>query len=1037
MKRAHISGKFVVIPLQRLLCLLTTFLLAAGLHAQDVIKVTGTVTDASKNAPIAGVSVGIKDGKVATATDDKGSFTVSVSKNAVLVFSFIGFASQEVAVNGKSVVNASLKATESNLNDVIVVGYGSTKKATLTGSVASVKGDVLQKSPLPNVTNSLGGRLPGLVAVTRTGEPGNDASLLRIRGSNTLGDNSPLIVVDGIANRSIDRLDPADIASVNVLKDASAAIYGAQAANGVILVTTKRGLSGKPQLQINMNGAMTSPTVLPKMADAATYAQLINEIKHYANEPLRYTDEDIQKYKDGSDPWGHPNTDWFKETVKPWSPQYYGNMSLSGGSDNIKYLISIGHNYQDGMYYNSATNYSQTNFRSNIDAKISNSIKLSLDLQGNQENRNYSGITGEGALNPFWAMNRAYPYLPARWPNGLPGPDVEYGANSTVIVTDATGYDKNIAYIFQSNLKLDISIPWVKGLSVTGNASFDKNLLTRKLFQKPWYLYTLTGYDANNQPILTKGIRGFSDARLTESLNNTQRTTLNALINYETTIGTDHAVKALLGTERISGDLMFFSAYRRNFTSTALDELFAGGDLLKDNTGTASQNARLNYFGRVNYAYQGKYLAEFVFRYDGSYIFPEHKQYGFFPGVSLGWRVSQENFWKNNISFINELKIRGSLGRTGNDRIDPYQFLSSYGYSGTYVFNSGVAVKQVSELRIPNPDVTWEIADQGNIGFDAQLFNGKLSITADYFHNYRSNILWWRNASVPATTGLSLPRQNIGEVLNQGFETQVGYNNRAGAFTYAVSANVAYAKNKIMFWDETPGVPSYQQTTGHPMNAQLYYQAIGVFRDQKAVDNYPHWAGARPGDLIFEDVNKDGKIDGLDQKRDYKTDIPTVTGGFSFDLGYKNFYLSGLIQGAAGAERSYRTFSGEAGNFLVHDIEGRWTEDNIDAKKPRTWNRSKEYWMTDGAPNNTYWVRSSDYLRLKSVELGYNFSSSLIKKWGLTGLRIYVSGANLITITKMQDFDPESPNQDDRSIWVNSQVYPLMKVLNAGLSVNF
>ncbi len=1037
MKRSFISGRFVVIPLQRILCLITTCLLALSLHAQDVIKVTGTVTDVAKNTPIAGVSVGIKDGKVATATDDKGNFIVNVNKNAVLVFSFIGYASQEVAVNGKSVVNTSLKATESNLNDVIVVGYGSTKKATLTGSVASVKGDVLQKSPLPNVTNSLGGRLPGLVAVTRTGEPGNDASLLRIRGSNTLGDNSPLIVVDGIANRSIDRLDPADIASISVLKDASAAIYGAQAANGVILVTTKRGLSGKPQLQINLNGAMTSPTVLPKMADAATYAQLINEIKHYANEPLRYTDEDIQKYKDGSDPWGHPNTDWFKETVKPWSPQYYGNMSLSGGSDNIKYLISIGHNYQDGMYYNSATNYSQTNFRSNIDAKISNSIKLSLDLQGNQENRNYSGITGEGALNPFWAMNRAYPYLPAKWPNGLPGPDVEYGANSTVIVTDATGYDKNVAYVFQSNIKLDISIPWVKGLSITGNAAFDKNMLTRKLFQKPWYLYTLTGYDANNQPELTKGIRGFSDARLTESLNNTQRVTLNALINYETTIGSDHAVKALLGTERISGDLQFFSAYRRNFTSTAVDELFAGGDLLKDNSGTASKTARLNYFGRLNYAYQGKYLAEFVFRYDGSYIFPENKQYGFFPGVSLGWRVSQENFWKNNISFINEFKIRGSLGRTGNDRVDPYQFLSTYGYSGTYVFNSGVAVKQVSEVRIPNPEITWEIADQGNIGFDAQLFDGKLSITADYFHNYRSNILWWKNASVPATTGMSLPMQNIGEVLNQGFETQVGYNNRIGAFTYAVSANVSYAKNKIMFWDETPGFPSYQQSTGHPMNAQLYYQAIGVFRDQKAVDAYPHMAGARAGDLIFEDVNKDGKIDGLDQKRDYKTDIPTVTGGFSFDLGYKNFYLSGLIQGAAGAERAYRTFSGEAGNFLVHDIEGRWTEDNIDAKKPRTWNRSKEYWMTDGAPNNTYWVRSSDYLRLKSIEFGYNLPNSLVKKWGLNNLRVYVSGANLITITKMQDFDPESPNQDDRSIWVNSQVYPLMKVLNAGLSVNF
>lgn len=323
-----------------------------------------------------------------------------------------------------------------------------------------------------------------------------------------MGDNSPLIVVDGISNRSIDRLDPSDIQNITVLKDASAAIYGAQAANGVILITTKRGASGKLQVDVNLNAGLTTPTVLPKMADAATYAQLINEIKHYANEPLRYTDEEIQKFKDGSDPWNYPNTDWFKETVKPWSKQNYQNVSISGGSETLRYLVSIGHNYQDGMYYNSATNYSQVNFRSNIDAKLSKNIRLSVDLQGNQEKRNYSGITGDGALNPFWAMNRAYPYLPAKWPNGLPGPDVEYGANSTVIVTDATGYDKNIAYIMQSNVKLDITIPWVSGLSITGNLAIDKNIQTRKLFMKPWYLYTLTGFDANNEPILVKGKRG-------------------------------------------------------------------------------------------------------------------------------------------------------------------------------------------------------------------------------------------------------------------------------------------------------------------------------------------------------------------------------------------------------------------------------------------------------------------------------------------------------------------------------------------------
>lgn len=997
--------------------------------------VTGKVIDESTAEPLPGVTITVKNSNVSVLTDVDGKFSINVGKGKTLVVTFVGYATKEVSVSGNA-IDISLSKSDKALDEVVVVGYGSTKKATLTGSVVSVKGAEIRQSPLPNVTNSLSGRLPGLVAVTRTGEPGKDGSLLRIRGANTLGDNSPLIVVDGIANRSIDRLDPADIQTITVLKDASAAIYGAQAANGVILITTKRGASGKLQVDVSLNAGWTQPTVLPKMADAATYAQLINEIKHYANEDLRYTAEDIQKYKDGSDPWGHPNTDWFKETVKPYSPQNYANVSVSGGSETLRYLFSVGRTYQDGMYYHSATDYSQVNFRSNIDAKLSKSIKLSIDLQGNQENRNYSGITGEGALNPFWAMNRAYPYLPARWPNGLPGPDVEYGANSTVIVTNETGYDKNIAYIVQSNMRLDISIPWIKGLSLTGNLAIDKNLQQRKLFQKPWYLYTFNGFDANDEPILVKGKRGFSEPRLSQQYSNTGRTTVNGLINYETSIDKNN-IKVLLGAERIKGDWMSFRAFRRYFTSTAIDQLFAGGDLLKDNWGSATQEARQNYFGRLNYSYAGKYLAEFVFRYDGSYIFPEAKRFGFFPGVSLGYRISEEDFWKNSVSFINDLKIRASWGRTGNDRIAPYQYMTTYAYSGTFVFNQNLAQKQVAETRTPNPDVTWEVADQSNIGIDAQLLDGKMAITADYFYNLRSNILWWRNASVPASTGLSLPQQNLGKVVNKGFEVQVSYTDRVGDFTYGVSANASYAKNKIKFWDETPGVPDYQMSTGHPMNSQLYYRAIGVFRDQAAVDKYPHWDGARAGDLIFEDVNKDGKIDGLDQVRVYKTDIPTLTGGFNAQLGYKNFYLTFLFQGASGAVRSYRTFSGEAGNFLVNDITGRWTEDNMDATKPRTWNRSKEYWMTDGAPNNTYWVRSSDYLRLKNLEIGYDIPANAVKKIGIERARVYLSGANLLTFTPMKDWDPESPNEDPNSIWVNSQVYPLMKVYNVGLSVTF
>ncbi|HXS55460.1 MAG TPA: TonB-dependent receptor [Hanamia sp.] len=1011
--------------------------------AQQKTNLTGNVIS-DNNTPLAGVSVNIKGRPGGTTTDMAGKFTIEANKGATLIFSFVGYEPKQIEVGGESDLGTiSLVSTAASLGEVVIVGYGTQKKATLTGAVSSVSGEAIQKSVAPNVSNSLAGRLPGLVVISKTGEPGNDASLLRIRGVNTLGDNSPLIIVDGIQNRGLDRIDPSNIESVTVLKDASAAIYGSEAANGVILVTTKRGKAGVPRIQINLNQGENKPTVLPKMADAASYAEMINEIKLYQGQPAKYTADDIQKYRDGSDPWGHPNTDWFKTVIKPWSMQQYASVSLSGGSDKVKYFVSGGTNYEDGIFYHSANHYSQVNFRSNMDANISKDIHLNVDFSGGQQNAHFPGTgVGGDALNNWWALNRQYPYLPAFWPNGLPGPDVEYGQNPVLTTTNATGYLLDKTYSLQSNIKLDIKIPWVNGLSVSGNVSYDKTILNHKQFEKPWYVYTWDGstYDDNKVPVLVKGQRGVSDARLWQGMTDGNSVTLRALINYNTSINEQHNFKVLLGTEKITGASANFNAFRRYFTSTAIDQMFAGGNALKDNGGGADpllNNARLSYFGRLNYDFEGKYLAEFVFREDGSYVFPKGSQFGFFPGISLGWRISEENFWKNNVHVINDLKIRGSWGQTGNDRIYPYQFAANYGYNGTYTFNQNVVANTTSQVRTPNPNITWEVANQSNIGFDLQMLKSKIFISADYFYNVRSNILWWKNASVPATAGLSLPQQNFAKVSNQGFEYEIGYHSSSANFTYSVSVNGSYAKNKILNWDETPGIPDYQKTTGNPMSAHLYYQAIGIFRDQSAVDKYPHWAGAQPGDIIFKDVNGDGKIDGLDQVRDDKTDVPTYTGGLNINLAYKNFDVAILVQGAAGAERAYTEFSGEAGNFRMDNVVGRWTPDNIDAKKPRAWNRTSQYWMADGWPNNTYWVRNSDYMRLKNIEIGYSLPQNLIKKVGIQALRIYASGLNIATLTGLKDFDPESPNTANGSIWVNSQVYPLNKTYALGLSVTF
>src|SRR6185312_5542667 len=416
-------------------------LIALPLIAQTHL-VNGVVSDV--NGPLQNVSVVVKGDLTGVNTDSQGKFSINAPLNATLIFSFVGYKTENIEVAGRSIINGVMTADAKSLGEVVVVGYGTSKKATVTGSISTVSGDKLQTAPSVNFSNDLIGRLPGLVATTPSGEPGNDDAVLRIRGSNTLGNNSPLIVIDGIANRDMQRLDPADVESVTVLKDASAAIYGAEAANGVILVTTKRGSIGKAKISVSLNHAITKPTVLPKMADAATYAQMLNEISLYSGGSPVYSPDEIQKFKDGSEPYKYPNTNWISTVFKPTSDQDYGHLSLSGGSESLRYYISFGGNYQDGIYKNSATNYSQANFRSNLDAKISNNIKLSFDLSGRQENRNYPTISQQTIFD--FAVTRALPNVVDFYGPGLPGSNFEAGDNPAVISTNKTGYDKDKRY---------------------------------------------------------------------------------------------------------------------------------------------------------------------------------------------------------------------------------------------------------------------------------------------------------------------------------------------------------------------------------------------------------------------------------------------------------------------------------------------------------------------------------------------------------------------------------------------------------------
>jgi len=1004
--------------------------------------ITGVVKDENGD-PIPGVSVVVKGTTRGALTSIDGKFQIEVTgSDKVLQFSFVGMKTQEVAITDQRTINVTLAQETIGIEEVVAVGYGVQKKVTSTGSVVSQKGEALQKSSTTNLTNNLVGRMPGLTAVTRSGEPGADGSTLRIRGSNTLGDNTPLFVVDGVANRSMERLNPSDIESVTILKDASAAIYGSQAANGVVLITTKRGNLGKPKVTINLNQGVNQPTRIPEMADAAQYATMLNEINYYKNPAggrfSKYSADDIQKYSDGSDPWGHPNTDWFGEVFKDWSSQNQQNASISGGNENMRYFISLGAKFQDGNYKNSATNYKQYDFRTNIDGKVNKYVSLAFDVAGREELRNYP-TRSAGSI--FRMLMRGKPNLPAYWPDGTPGPDIEYGDNPAVTTTAATGYDMDKRYILESNLRTVITIPWVKGLSVTANGSFDKSFKFHKKFETPWYLYT---WDGNADHKVTKGKRGLEAPQLSEDMADAQRITVNAYATYETTFADIHNIKVMAGFERRFGKEDKFEAFRKNYISSAVDQLFAGAtDQYMSNSGSANQNAYQSYFGRVNYDLRKKYMAEFVWRYDGSYKFPTSKQFGFFPGISAGWRVSEENFWKDNLAVINDFKLRGSWGQTGNDRIDDYMYLATYGFdvnkdgkidgsdNRSYVFGSEDK-KLLDEQKIPNPIVTWEIANQANIGFDALTLNNKLSFSFDYFNNVRTQILIKRNASIPNSTGLTLPPENIGKVKNAGVEAAIGYHSNVGDLQYDVSVNGSYSKNEVLFWDETPGKPEYQQNTGKPIpqdvnnpDGSLYYQAIGIFKDQAAIDAYPHWAGARPGDVIFEDVNDDKVIDGLDRVRSEKNDLPRFVGGFNASLKYKQFDLTMLIQGALGAVQYISAESGEIGNYYKEFADNRWTPENINASFPRTFNRDEEYWRSKA---NTFWLRSTDYVRLKNLEIGYTLPLNASKSIGIENLRLYMNGTNLLTIDKAKIIDPEV---------TGGTSYAPQRIITAGLTLTF
>ena len=1014
------------------------FTMALPAIAQKTQTFKGVVVDTT-GEPIIGASVKVVGTTTGTITDLDGKFMVVVPSGKQVEISYIGYITQVLSDFKQTKIE--LKEDTQQLDEVVVVGYGTQKKAHLTGAIATVPMDDIQDLASGNLASTLSGMVNGLSVSGGDARPGENARI-NIRQNDVLSDiggtaSEPLYVIDGyiypvevkigdvtenLGATAFNNLDPSVIESISVLKDAAAAVYGARAANGVILVTTKRAKSEKFTVNYNGNIGISSPTILPEMCDSWQYAELINEIT-----PDTYSPEDIQKFKDGSDPVNYPNVNAFDILLKQ-AVQTQHNISASAGGKYISFYASLGYKYQDNYYKNSASNYSQYNFRTNIDFTPHKDVKIGLNVAFRQEDRN-SPITGSEDIwrylikyNPMvniWFPGTNYGNVSSKQDNFSPATGLD----------GTTGYQRDRQSYLNADLTLHWDLPWItEGLSVDAGLYVDRADAFYKKFEKKYYMYEQSGdeYIAKEQ----------GSNILDQNMNQTLGVTMNARLNYKRTFNEVHNLNVFVAYEQYQSRYDYMQARRQDFISTAIDEIFAGDINSATNDGKASETARMNYFGRLDYDYAGKYLFQFNWRYDGSENFPAGKRFGFFPGVSVGWRVSEEKFWKENVSWMDYLKIRASWGQMGNDKVDAFQYLTAYTFDNPAILGGGIE-SGLWLLRTANPNITWEVANTYNVGIETRFLK-YFNFEADFFKTKRNNILATRNAAIPEYAGLTLPDENIGICSNIGTELTLGFSKQLNKdWSIMASGNFTYNHSTIDFIDEPEGTLAWQKRTGLSIGTDgdmyLMYEADGIFRTQEELDSYPHLAEARVGDVRFKDVNEDGIIDGNDKVRQDKPAIPRIMYGINLGANYRNWSLNMLFQGAAQVWQYTFMEAGTIGNFTKDFYENRWTENNINAEYPRTYNRDAT--VTGGGNyRNTFWLNNASYLRLKSIELAYDFPKSWLKNTPISAVRLSLSGYNLFTITGIRNIDPET--QENSQGWAAWNT-PQSKVYNFGINVTF
>jgi TonB-linked SusC/RagA family outer membrane protein len=1010
----------------------------------QAIDVRGRVVD-HKGQGIPGVTVRIKGETGGGTTNSNGDFSIAVTTlNTVLIFSYTGFTTQEVPVNGQSVLNVTLKEAVDELSEVVVVGYGTQKKITVTGAISSVNMADM-RTPVASLSNALAGKVAGIISMQSSGEPGYDNSQLTIRGLGTFtGGTSPLIIVDGVQRDDVNsdfggsynNIDPEDIASISLLKDASStAMYGAKGANGVLLITTKRGVAGKVKISLKTETGTTAFTERPKMLNGVQYMELLNEARTNMGMLPNFSNELIQKTASGLDPYMYPSVNWIDEIYKENSTITNANLNINGGTEKVRYYISSSFYNQTGPYkvdklngYNPNLNFKRYDFRSNIDVDVTSSTLLQLNIGAMLVNSRYPGISAGGLWYLAYATTPVA--FPVKYPDGKwAGPVSSGGANPFNAVQN-NGYSDNFKPTMQSvftvNQKLDVLTP---GLSTYARFSFDSNgdfNNRRNGVNDNWQA---TGRDANGELVFTQTRIGQQFLGYSQTSKGERVMYLEGNLNYDRTFS-NHRVGA-----------MFLYNMRNRLRSTA-------GDVV-----TAIPFRNQSLAGRVTYGYMDKYLLEANAGYTGSENFQKGSKFGFFPSISGGWVISNEQFFKPLTNAFSLLKLRGSYGVVGNDNIGQnsrFPYLTQIGYSsGTGFGLNGTPHGGLIENLIGVENLTWEKSYKGGIGLEIGLFN-KLNLIVDLFDERRKDILIMRE-SISSIVGLggTPVYANLGEMSNRGMDASLEYNDQIGKVGIRVFGNVTHSKNKIIYADEPVRQFAYQSKTGYALDEFLGYVADGYYTDQADIDARPEqkFGVVRPGDIRYLDQNGDNVIDAYDARRLGKSPFPKWLYGAGFSLAYKKFDISLFFQGVkdvgvmANGSLIVNNDLGTSGvgvvpfsglgqyqNNTMAQVLDRWTIDNPrqDAYYPRL---SVASLADNNYLNSTHWLKDGSYIRLKQASLGYTLSSDRLQKSGVPVLYFYGSGQNLLTFSKFKLWDPE--------LGSNGAKYPITRLMTFGVRAQF